>query len=119
MSRYLTEHPEADHAEVAAAFSESINDSLTAKAVRAAVDSGCKVIVVGGGFAANSRLRSLLAERAGKQGIEVRIPPMRYCTDNGAQIAALGALLVEAGLPPSPADFGPDSGMELEQIYMS
>ena len=117
--RYLNEHPEADHAEVAAAFSESINDSLTAKAVRAAVDSGCKAIVVGGGFAANSRLRSLLAERAGKQGIEVRIPPMRYCTDNGAQIAALGALLVEAGLPPSPADFGPDSGMELEQIYMS
>ncbi|WP_099331576.1 tRNA (adenosine(37)-N6)-threonylcarbamoyltransferase complex transferase subunit TsaD [Actinomyces minihominis] len=119
VSRHLTQNPDADHAEVAAAFSESINDSLSAKAVRAAVEQGCNTIVVGGGFAANSRLRQLLAERAAKKGVEVRIPPMRYCTDNGAQIAAIGALLVEAGASPSPANFGPDSSMDLSEIYVS
>lgn len=119
VSRHLSQNPDANHAEVAAAFSESINDSLSAKAVRAAVEQGCDTIVVGGGFAANSRLRQLLAERAAKKGVEVRIPPMRYCTDNGAQIAAIGALLVEDGASPSPANFGPDSSMDLSEIYVS
>ena len=119
VSRYLQAHPDADHGAVAAGFSEAVNDSLTAKAVRAAVDTGCEWIVVGGGFAANSRLRELLDERAGEAGVGVRVPPMRLCTDNGAQIAALGAQLVGAGLPPSPADFGPQSSMSLEQPYLA
>ena len=71
-----------------AAFSEAVNDSLTAKAVRAALDTGCDTIVVGGGFSANSRLRALLTERAEAAGVQVRMPPLRFCTDNGAQIAA-------------------------------
>lgn len=119
VARYLAEHPEADHAQVARGFSESVNDSLSSKAVLAAVEQGCKTIIVGGGFAANSRLRELLGERAEAAGIEVRIPPIRLCTDNGAQIGALGYLLVRQGQPPSPADFGPDSGMELSQIYVA
>lgn len=118
VSRYVQLNPEANPQQVAAAFSESVNDSLTSKAVRAALDHGCDTIVVGGGFAANSRLRELLGERAGAAGVQVRIPPMRYCTDNGAQIAALGYLLVRAGLPPSPSNFGPDSGMELSTVYI-
>lgn len=118
VSRHLQAHPDADPAQVAAAFSESINDSLSAKAVRAALDSDCKTIVVGGGFAANSRLRALLNERASAAGVTVRIPPIRLCTDNGAQIAALGTLLVEANLPPSPTDFGPKSNMDLTQPYI-
>lgn len=119
VSRHLQQQPDADHAAIAAGFSESVNDSLTAKAVRAAVENGCDWIVVGGGFAANSRLRELLSERAAAAGICVRIPPMRLCTDNGAQIAALGAQIVAAGLPPSPADFGPRSSMSLEQPYLA
>ncbi len=119
VSRHLKENPDADPAQVAAGFSESVNDSLSAKAVRAALDHGCDTIIVGGGFAANSRLRSLLGARAQSAGVTVRIPPMRLCTDNGAQIAALGYLLVDAGLPPSPTNFGPDSGMELSEIYVA
>ena len=119
VSRYLEANPQADPAEVAAGFSESINDSLTAKAVRAALDHGCQSIVVGGGFAANSRLRELLSQRAQARGIEVRVPPLRLCTDNGAQIAALGAQIVAAGLPPSPITFGPKSNMSLEQSYLA
>ena len=104
---------------VCAAFSEAVNDSLTAKAVRAALDTGCNTIVVGGGFSANSRLRALLTERAEAAGVAVRMPPLRFCTDNGAQIAAIGSELVAAGLPPSDWDFSPDSGMELTTTYMA
>lgn len=104
---------------ICAGFSEAVNDSLTKKAVQAAQDFDCREIVVGGGFSANSRLRELLAQRAESAGITVRIPPIRFCTDNGAQIAALGEALVKVGMPASPTDFGPDSQMALTQIYMA
>lgn len=104
--------------DVCAGFSEAVNDSLTAKAVRAALDTGCQTIVVGGGFSANSRLRVLLAERAEASGLEVRLPPLRFCTDNGAQIAAMGSELVRAGVAPSDWNFSPDSGMPLTQTSM-
>ncbi len=103
--------------DVCAAFSEAVNDSLTAKAVRAAVDTGCSTIVVGGGFSANSRLRELLVARADEAGVAVRMPPLRFCTDNGAQIAALGSELVRAGLPASDWGFSPESGMPLTRTY--
>ena len=48
-------------------------------------------------MAANSRVRALAQERCDAAGIELRIPPMRLCTDNGAMIAAIGDLLVRDG----------------------
>ncbi|MBO3724443.1 tRNA (adenosine(37)-N6)-threonylcarbamoyltransferase complex transferase subunit TsaD [Actinomyces bowdenii] len=99
--------------DVCAGFSEAVNDSLTAKAVQACLDHDCGTLVVGGGFSANSRLRELAAERCAEAGLRLRIPPLRYCTDNGAQIAALGAAAVRAGVAPSPLDFAPDSSMPL------
>ena len=105
---------EVPSADVCAAFSEAVNDSLTAKAVQACLDTGCGTLVVGGGYSANSRLRSLAAERCEEAGITLRLPPLRFCTDNGAQIAALGPAAVRAGVVPSPMDFAPDSGMPLD-----
>ena len=105
---------EVPSADVCAAFSEAVNDSLTAKAVQACLDTGCDTLVVGGGYSANSRLRSLAAERCEEAGITLRLPPLRFCTDNGAQIAALGSAAVRAGVAPSPMDFAPDSGMPLD-----
>ncbi|MDO5671503.1 MAG: tRNA (adenosine(37)-N6)-threonylcarbamoyltransferase complex transferase subunit TsaD [Actinomycetaceae bacterium] len=121
VARYVEGISEGDidetlKANICAGFSEAINDSLTAKAVRAALDNGCETIVVGGGFAANSRLRELIGERAAKAGIEIRIPPMKHCTDNGAQIAALGAAVFAAGAQPSPITFSPDSSLPLDVI---
>ena len=104
---------EVPSADVCAAFSEAVNDSLTAKAVQACLDTGCDTLVVGGGYSANSRLRSLAAERCEEAGITLRLPPLRFCTDNGAQIASLGSAAVRAGVAPSPMDFAPDSGMPL------
>ncbi|WP_067778854.1 tRNA (adenosine(37)-N6)-threonylcarbamoyltransferase complex transferase subunit TsaD [Actinomyces vulturis] len=117
VARYVetlqTQGEEVPAADVCASFSEAVNDSLTAKAVQACLDHDCDTLVVGGGFSANSRLRSLAAERCEAAGITLRIPPLRYCTDNGAQIAALGSAAVRAGVAPSPLDFGPQSGMPL------
>lgn len=106
-------------ADIAASFSEAVNDVLTRKALEAAASLGASTLVIGGGYSANSRLRELAAERAGEYGITVRIPPIRYCTDNGAMIAALGSALVRAGRPPSPLDFPNDSGMDLNTTYMA
>ncbi|MFH5822123.1 tRNA (adenosine(37)-N6)-threonylcarbamoyltransferase complex transferase subunit TsaD [Georgenia sp. AZ-5] len=107
---------EVPAADVAAGFSESVADVLTAKALRACQVNGCDTLVVGGGFSANSRLRALAAERAGQYGVTVRIPPIRYCTDNGAMIAALGSALVREGAAPSSLDLPLDSGMPLETV---
>ena len=118
VARYVESLEDSDQevpsADVCAAFSEAVNDSLTAKAVQACLDTGCGTLVVGGGYSANSRLRSLAAERCEEAGITLRLPPLRVCTDNGAQIAALGSAAVRAGVVPSPMDFAPDSGMPLD-----
>ncbi|MDO5729590.1 MAG: tRNA (adenosine(37)-N6)-threonylcarbamoyltransferase complex transferase subunit TsaD [Actinomycetaceae bacterium] len=122
VSRYLkaleVEGTEPNAADICAGFSEAVNDSLTAKAVRACLDHDCDTIVVGGGFSANSRLRQLLTERAEAAGITVRMPPLRFCTDNGAQIAAMGSQLARAGVAPSSWEFSPDSQMSLEHMSM-
>jgi N6-L-threonylcarbamoyladenine synthase len=43
----------------------------------------------------------------------LRTPPPKLCTDNGAMVAALGALLVEREVDPSPLDLPADSSMAL------
>ena len=74
-------------AALAAAFQESVVDSLVTKAVQAASDSGACEIILSGGVAANSALRSALA---GRSPVPVIVPPPALCTDNGAMIAAAG-----------------------------
>ncbi|OLR90584.1 tRNA (adenosine(37)-N6)-threonylcarbamoyltransferase complex transferase subunit TsaD [Actinokineospora bangkokensis] len=87
--------------DVAAGFQEAVADVLTLKALRAAEDHGIDTLVISGGVAANSRIKSLAGERCAKAGLRLRFPRPRLCTDNGAMIAALGAHLVEAGVKPS------------------
>src|SRR4051794_11263949 len=81
-------------ADVAASFQEAVCDVLTRKAVDAAASEGIEDILIGGGVAANSRLRALAEERAAAKGIRVRVPRPGLCTDNGAMVAALGAEMV-------------------------
>ncbi len=70
-------------------------------------DRGRLDLLIGGGVAANRRLRALLAERAAEQGIALRTPRPGLCTDNGAMIAVLGAEMVTAGGRPSPSTSAP------------
>jgi len=100
-------------ADVAASFQEAVVDVLTAKAVRAARDTGIDHLLIGGGVAANSRLRALAETRCAAAGIRVRVPRPKLCTDNGAMVAALGAHLVAAGVKPSPFDISADPGLPL------
>jgi N6-L-threonylcarbamoyladenine synthase len=103
-------------ADVAAAFQEAVADVLTAKAVRACREHGVDHLVLGGGVAANSRLRALAEERCAAAGILLRVPSPRLCTDNGAMVAALGSRLVAAGVDPSPPDLGADSALPIDVV---
>jgi N6-L-threonylcarbamoyladenine synthase len=103
-------------ADVAASFREAVVDVLTAKAVDACRELGVPRLLLGGGVIANARLRELAAERASAAGIELRIPPLSLCTDNGAMIAALGAQLIMGGHEPSTLGFGADSTLPVTEI---
>ena len=100
-------------ADVAASFQEAVVDVLTARAVAACQDNGVLDLVIGGGVAANSRLRAVAENRCSAAGIRLRVPPPKLCTDNGAMVAALGALLVEAGAEPSRLDLAADPALSL------
>jgi N6-L-threonylcarbamoyladenine synthase len=103
-------------ADVAASFQEAVVDVLTRKAVRACLERGVEHLQIGGGVAANSRLRALAQSRCEDAGIELRVPRPGLCTDNGAMVAALGAELLRRGRTPSVLDLGTDSSMPVTQI---
>ena len=109
VSRYLAKTPEFIRADVSASFQEAVVDVLLAKAIGAAKEVGIDTLIIAGGVAANSRLRALAQERADKAGIQLRIPPMNLCTDNGAMVAAIGSLAVAKGLRPSGLGFEANS----------
>ena len=102
--------------DVAASFQEAVCDVLTRKAIDAAAQRGIGDILIGGGVAANSRLRVLAEERAAARGIRVRVPRPGLCTDNGAMVAALGAELVVRGRHASDLDLPADSSMPLTTV---
>ncbi|MEW2591390.1 tRNA (adenosine(37)-N6)-threonylcarbamoyltransferase complex transferase subunit TsaD [Micromonospora aurantiaca] len=103
-------------ADVAASFQEAVCDVLVGKAIDACRTSGIDTLVIGGGVAANSRLRAMAEQRAGGHGIRVRTPRPKLCTDNGAMVAALGSHLVAAGVAPSRLDLPADSAMPLTVV---
>ena len=107
---------ETPREDIAAAFQEAVADVITAKAVRACEESDISHLLLGGGVAANSRVRALLADRCRSSGVELVLPPLELCTDNGAMVAALGARLVAAGVAPSRLDFSPDPGQPVERV---
>jgi N6-L-threonylcarbamoyladenine synthase len=105
-------------ADVAASFQEAVVDVLTAKAIRACREHGVGHLLIGGGVAANSRLRALAGQRCEAAGIRLRVPRPGLCTDNGAMVAALGARLVDAGAPPSTLDIPADSALPVTEVLV-
>jgi N6-L-threonylcarbamoyladenine synthase len=106
-------------ADVAASFQEAVVDVLTAKAVRAAREFGMETLLLGGGVAANSRLRALAQQRCDAAGLTLRVPRPVLCTDNGAMVAALGAHLLAAGAAPSPLELPADSALPVTSVLVS
>ena len=119
VARYLESVPDYVRADVAASFQESIVDVLMLKALAACKDSGIDSLVIAGGVAANSRLRAVAQQRCEKAGIHLRIPAPGLCTDNGAMVASLGALMAAAGRAPSPVAFDADSSLPVEVVSLS
>jgi N6-L-threonylcarbamoyladenine synthase len=105
-------------ADVTASFQEAVCDVLSAKAVDACRATGAQSLLIGGGVAANQRLRALLAERATAAGIALRTPRPGLCTDNGAMIAVLGAEVIAADGPPSSLDIGADPSLPVSRILV-
>jgi N6-L-threonylcarbamoyladenine synthase len=104
--------------DVAASFQEAVVDVLTAKAVRAARERGMDTLLLGGGVAANSRLRALAQQRCDTAGIAMRVPRPGLCTDNGAMVAALGAHLLAGDARPSPLDLPANSSLPVTEILV-
>jgi N6-L-threonylcarbamoyladenine synthase len=105
-------------ADVAASFAAAVADVLVSKTLDACERHEVDTLVIGGGFSANSQLRELALARGADRGIDVRIPPLKYCTDNGAMIAALGAAVVARGVEPSSLTIGVNSSMPLETVSL-
>jgi putative glycoprotease GCP len=103
-------------ADVAASFREAVADVLLTKAIAACRDLGVPRLLLGGGVVANARVRALAQERADAAGVELRIPALSLCTDNGAMIAALAAQLIATGHAPSTLEFGADSTLPVSDI---
>jgi N6-L-threonylcarbamoyladenine synthase len=103
-------------ADVAASFQEAVCEVLVRKAIDACRQTGSGHLLIGGGVAANSRLRALAEGRADRHGIEVRVPRPALCTDNGAMVAALGAELVRRNRPASSLDLPADSSMPVTVV---
>ncbi len=102
MARWVeAHHGPVPVADVCASFQEAVVDVLTRKAVAACTEHGVEHLLIGGGVAANSRLRALAQERCDAHGISLRVPRPGVCTDNGAMVAALGSRLVAAGVAPA------------------
>lgn len=100
--------------DVCASFQEAVVDVLTSKAIMACKDTGVSVLLLGGGVAANSRLRELAAARCQSASIELRVPSFKLCTDNGVMIAAVASQLIHEGAQPSGLSVGTDTSLEVE-----
>lgn len=99
-------------ADVAASFQEAVVDVHVAKVVRAAALKGVDTVVIGGGVASNSRLRSRLDEALREVGKRLVVPSPRLCVDNGAMIAAAAHFRLRQGAA-TPPDAGADPSLPM------
>ncbi len=90
VTRHVRDNPDVATADVAASFQAAVVDVLVAKARRAAVDVGAKGIAIGGGVAANTKLREDVLDACAADGLQAYLPSRAMCTDNAAMVAAAG-----------------------------
>ncbi len=84
-------------ADLACSFQSRVVEILTKKTMRALKEYHVKHLIVAGGVAANSGLRSRLKELCKQEGVELTVPALKYCTDNAAMIATAGYFAYQLG----------------------
>jgi N6-L-threonylcarbamoyladenine synthase len=86
--REIGEIDDTTRADLAASYQEAVVMPLVERLVAAALEHRVPAVAIGGGVAANSRLRTLVAEAGQREGLRVAIPALALCTDNAAMIGA-------------------------------
>jgi N6-L-threonylcarbamoyladenine synthase len=97
---HVTKFPESAGAgvhDLAASFQAAVCDVLTRKTAAAVAATGIKRVVVAGGVACNSGLRSYMGRFAAEKGVELSMPSPLLCSDNAAMIAVPGDFYLNAG----------------------
>lgn len=95
--RGLSPATEQDRADVAAAFQQSVVDTIRIKCRRGLEQTGLRTLIIAGGVSANTELRRTLATMADASGCRLCYPELRLCTDNGAMIAYAGLARLREG----------------------
>lgn len=98
--------------DVAASFQEAVVDVQVEKTLGAVEQEGSKTLVLGGGVAANSRLRERLEDECQKRGLRFVVPSQTLCLDNGAMIAAAGHFRLSRG-EATPLDASADASLPM------
>ena len=85
-------------ADIACSFQNRVVQILTKKTMRALKEYNVKNLIIAGGVSANSGIRNKFSELCKKEGINLTIPNLKYCTDNAAMIAAAGYFAYKKGI---------------------
>ncbi len=105
---------EINIADVCASFQSQAIDELVVKTMSAATRNRCKTIVLAGGVACNSHLRSRMDEECKRAGLKLYYPSPIECTDNGAMVGAEAYYLIRGGLGLADLNLTPDSTINLK-----
>ena len=112
---HVRNEPGAPTADVAASFQEAVVDALVTTARWAVEATGAKGMCLGGGVAANSRLRERFLDTCGDLGVRAFLPSRAMCTDNAAMVAAAGWWRLSL-FGSSPLDTGADPNQGLPLV---
>jgi N6-L-threonylcarbamoyladenine synthase len=113
--QYVRKHPDLEAADIAASFQAAVVDVLVTKLVRVAEEAGVDTVVIGGGVAANSELRTRLLDEGLTNGLRVILPSISLCTDNAAMVASVAwwRLLADG---PTALDDGAYPGLRIGSV---
>ncbi len=111
---HVRRHPDVAVEDVAASFQEAVVEVLVTKARRAAADTGARGLVIGGGVAANSRLREAVLDACVDGDLRAFLPSRAMCTDNAAMVAAVAWWRLQAD-GPSGLDTGADPNLRIPE----